>query len=900
MSTTYPLHRAADIALRDGSTVHVRPIRPDDEPRLLDLLTSLSPDARALRFFSAGVDLASTAHHDSNVDYVDTFALVATTGADPRIVAHALYSREGNERAEIAFTIGDEYQGRGLATLLLGQLAEMAAANGVRQFVAHVRAANYRMLNVFRDSGFPVITHTGPDEIRVEFPTSLTPAAIEQFERREQVGAVNALTHILRPTSIAVIGASRRTGTVGAAVFRNLFMSGFAGPIYPVNPTAAVVQSVLAYPTVEAIPGVVDLAVIAVPAAKVLDVAEQCGRKGVRALVVLTAGFGETDADGRLRERALLRLCRSAGMRLIGPNCIGVLNTDPSVGLNATFGPSMPPPGRVAFASQSGALGLSAIQEAKNRGLGISDFVSMGNKTDISGNDLLQYWESDPRTDVVLMYLESFGNPRKFARIARRVARAKPIVAIKSGRSVAGARATASHTGALVSASDKTVDALFRQAGVIRADTIDGLFDIAALLASQPIPKGKRVGIVTNVGGPAILCADTCEAEGLVIAPLATETTDKLRAMLPAEAAVANPVDMLAAASADQYRQAINLVAHDPGIDAVVTIFIQPLAVQLVDVAESIAAAAAESDHGKPILAVFMSATEAPTALQTGKVQVPVYTSPEPAAIALAKAARYGAWREAPAPDAERPADIRRDEAAALVATALGRGADWLGPDDVAGLLDCYGLPFAAQRVVDSVEAAGAAADEIGTPVALKAIAPGLVHKSDRGAVALNLKGNAAVIAAAQAMADRLGAEGQAPTGFLVQQMVTDGVEMIVGLVQDPSFGPVLACGAGGVTAELIQDVSVRLTPLSANDPSEMLHELRTFPLLRGYRGSAPCNVAALEDVLRRLSALAEDLPQITEMDCNPVKISAENAIIVDARIRITAVEAPRPLGARR
>jgi acyl-CoA synthetase (NDP forming) len=615
---------------------------------------------------------------------------------------------------------------------------------------------------------------------------------------------------------------------------------------------------------------------------------------------VLTAGFGETDADGRVRERALLQLCRTSGMRLIGPNCIGVLNTDPMIGMNATFGPNMPPPGRVAFASQSGALGLSAIHEARRRNVGISDFVSMGNKADISGNDLLQYWESDPRTDVVLMYLESFGNPRKFARIARRVARTKPIVAIKSGRSVAGARATASHTGALVSASDKTVDALFRQAGVIRADTVDGLFDIAALLATQPVPKGQRVGIVTNVGGPAILCADTCEAEGLVIAPLSQETQTALRALLPAEAAVANPVDMLAAASAQQYRDAINLVARDPAIDAVVIIFSQPLATQLADVAEAIAAAASEGDHGKPLLAVFMSALEAPTALHTGAVQVPIYTSPEPAAIALAKAARYGAWREAPAMDAARPADIRRDEAAALVATALGRGDDWLGPEDVVGLLNCYGLPTAAQRVVTSAEEAGAAAAEIGGAVALKAIAPGLVHKTDHGAVALNLRGSDAVSRAAQEMAERLTAENLAPTGFLVQQLVTEGVEMIVGLVQDPSFGPVLACGAGGITAELIQDVAVRLTPLSANDPSEMLRELRTYPLLRGYRGSAPANVAALEDVLHRLGALAEDLPQVLEMDCNPVKISEQQAVIVDARIRIVAVEAPRPLGARR
>jgi len=899
MSVTYPTHREADIALRDGSTVHVRPIRQGDEGRLLDLLTSLSPDARTSRFFSAGVDLAEQARHDSHIDYDQRYGLIATTGPDERIVGHASYARVDPARAEVAFTIADEYQGRGLGTLLLGQLAEMAAANGIIEFRAVVLPSNYRMLGVFRDSGFPIVTHTGPDEIHLELPTSLSTSAIELFERREQVAAVNALAHVLRPASIAVIGASRRPGTVGAAVFRNLLAGGFAGPVYPVNPKATVVHSVLAYPTVEDVPGSVDLAVVAVPAACALDVAAQCGRKGVRALVVLTAGFGETDGEGRDRERALLRLCRTTGMRLIGPNCIGVVNTDPSVGLNATFGPGMPPPGRVAFASQSGALGLAAIREAQRHGIGISSFVSMGNKADISGNDLLQYWESDPKTDVILLYLESFGNPRKFARIARRVGRTKPIIAIKSGRSAAGARATASHTGALVAAADVTVDALLRQAGVIRAETIGGLFDVAALLATQPIAKGNRVGIVTNVGGPAILCADACEANGLVVAPLASETTARLRALLPAETSVANPVDMLAAGTAEQYRQAIGLVASDPNIDAVIAIFIQPLATELADVADAIATAARD-DHGKPILAVFMSADASPASLRDGAVKVPVYASPEPAAIALAQAARYGAWRARPSADLGRPDGIRRDEAAAIVATALGRGEDWLAPDDVAALLGCYGLPVAEQRVVGSARDAVKAAADLGGTVAVKAIVPGLLHKSDKGAVALDLHGRDPVYMAAAGMAEQLAAEGHPPAGFVVQRMVDDGVEMIVGLVQDPSFGPVLACGAGGTTAELIQDVSVRLTPLSERDPSDMVRELRTYPLLTGYRGTPPCNVAALEEILRRLATLAEDLPQVIEMDCNPVKVRQFDATIVDARIRVAQVEAPRPLGARR
>jgi acetyl coenzyme A synthetase (ADP forming)-like protein len=896
VDTAYPAHREADVALRDGSTVHLRPVRPEDEAGLLAFLRGLSPRSLTLRFFSPAINLESIAAAASNVDYVHGFGLIATVGGGAQIIGHATYVGIADDRAEVAFAVDDRYQGRGLGTIMLGQLAEVAAANGFHQFEAVVLPENYRMIGVFRESGFPLEVKAGFNEILVRFPTLLTEAAIERFERREQTAAISALTAFLHPRAVAVIGASRQRRTVGGETFHNLLSGEFAGPVYPVNPSAEVVQSVLAYPSVEAIPGPVDLAVIVVPAERVLEVAQGCGRKGVRALVVISAGFGEAGDVGRARQQELVRVCRDHGMRLIGPNCIGIANTDPVVRLNATFGPLTPPAGRVGFSSQSGALGLAAMDYAGSLGLGISSFVSVGNKADISGNDLLNYWEADPHTDLILLYLES----RKFVRIARRVGRTKPIVAVKSGRSEAGARATSSHTGALLAASDVPVDALFKQAGVIRTETLEGLFDVASLLANQPAPKGRRVGIVTNVGGPAILCADACEANGLELPVLSEETQARLRDFLPAEAAVTNPVDMIASATAEQYRRALLLVANDPRIDALVAIFLPPLATRAEDVASAIVAAAGEIDRDKPLLAVFMSSRGVPGELKTAGLRIPSFAFPEAAAIALAHAARYGEWRARPVEPPPTLDGLRRDEAAAIVAAALGRGGGWLEPRELADLCACYGLPLVEERLVTSAVEAGEAAATLGGTVALKAIAPGLVHKTEAGAVRLGLEGADAVRSAAEEMVSRLAANGAPPTGFQVQRMVSGGIEMLVGLTHDPRFGPLVAVGAGGTNVELLKDVAVRLTPLARGDAREMVRSLKTYPLLEGYRGAPPRDVAALEDVLIRLSILAEDLPPIVELDGNPLLVHPHGAVIADVRARVEAVEPPRPLGARR
>jgi acyl-CoA synthetase (NDP forming) len=534
------------------------------------------------------------------------------------------------------------------------------------------------------------------------------------------------------------------------------------------------------------------------------------------------------------------------------------------------------------------------------RDLGFSSVISMGNKADISGNDLLGFWHTDPRTDLILLYLESFGNPRKFARLARSIGRSKPIIALKSGRSAVGARATASHTGALLAASDVTVDALFHQAGVIRTDTLDEMLDVAELLVCQPLPLGPRAAIVTNVGGPAVMCADACESLDLEIPPLSEGTQTALGKVLPSEASLTNPVDMLAAATPDQYRAAIRLLADDPNIDTIIAIFLPPLVAQPKDVAHAIAACVDTMMQPKPVLGVFMSSERLPD-LSTSGGRIPGYHMPEPAARALSHVVGYAAWKRQPVVVPVQLADVRRGEASSLLAEALNSGGGWLANDDVRKLLTLYGVPTVEQRTVDTPQEAGDAARELGGEVVLKVIAPGVLHKADVGGVRLHLRGATAVRRAAEKMTESIHlAAGVKPTGFVVQRMAPPGVEMLIGVVNDRQFGPTVACGAGGTLVELLKDVSIRLTPLTPSDADGMLRELRSFPLLTGYRGSSPVDVNAVEDVILRVGALADDHPCVAELDCNPVIATPQGATVVDARVRIEAPTPRRPLGARR
>ena len=899
MIVTYPVHREADVVLRNGSTVRVRPVRAEDHDGLVVFLRGLSSDSIFFRFFSGSVDLEKAARWAVDVDYRNRYGLVATSGPEASIVGHGTYQSTGDGRAEIAFAVSDSLQGQGLGTILLAHLAEAATENNIGTFYAEVLPANHRMVEVFRESGFPVEIRSEPGLIVVELPASLSPEAIERFEMREQTAAVAAMRSFFAPRSVAVIGASRRRGTIGGEVFHNLISTGFNGPVYPVNPSSPVVQSVSAYKSVIDCPGPVDQAVIVVPAVHVLDAARECAAKGVKTLVIISAGFSETGEEGLRRQRALMAVCREAGMRVIGPNCMGIINTAPDVRLNATFAPDFPPAGRVGFLSQSGALGLSVIDYAKQLGLGISTFASAGNKADISGNDLMNYWESDEDTDLILLYLESFGNPRKFARIARRIGKKKPIVVVKSGRSAAGARATSSHTGALIAASDVTVDALFQQAGVIRTATLEGLFDVASLLANQPPPKGRKVGILTNAGGPGILCADACEASGLEVAELSEGAVNELKSFLPAEAAVVNPVDMIASATPEDYRRSIDVLAKSGEVDAIIVIFIPPLVTRAEDVARAIRAAVRDINGELPVLAVFMSARGVPPELREGDVGIPSYAFPEDAALALARVVDYGVWRSEPEGAVMEFGREHREEAASVIARSLADGPGWLSPEAVATLLDCYEVPVAHQKLV-GVDEVGRVAEAMGGPVALKAVAPGLIHKTEAGGVRLGVSGGDEATKVAAQMAEGVRAAGHELEAVLVQRMVPQGVEMLVGVVNDKSFGPVIACGAGGTTVELLKDVQVRITPLTDKDVHGMVRGLSVFPLLEGYRGGARSDIPALERILMKISALVESHPEIVEMDCNPVVVLPEGAVVVDARIRVESAELPSPLLARR
>ncbi|HWP37052.1 MAG TPA: acetate--CoA ligase family protein [Gemmatimonadales bacterium] len=705
---------------------------------------------------------------------------------------------------------------------------------------------------------------------------------------------MHALDPILRPRSIAVIGASRQPNTIGWHILDNLLRAGFQGPVYPVNPKATAIHSIPAYPTVQAIGAPVDLAVIVVPKEHVLQVAEQCLEAGVRGLVVISAGFREVGGAGIERERQLLDLVRRHGVRMVGPNCMGVMNTAEDVRMNATFAPSTPPRGPVAFMSQSGAMGLSVLDYAESLNIGISMFVSAGNKADLSGNDFLEYWRDDPATNVILMYLENFGNPARFVELARGITRTKPICVVKSGRTGAGARAAASHTGALAG-TELATEAIIAQSGAIRAHTVEDLFDLAMAFANQPLPEGNRVAVVTNAGGPGIILADACEANGLSVVPLAAETQARLRARLPEEASVGNPVDLIASATPASYEFALSAVFGDPNVDAAIAAFVPPLGIQAKDVAEAIVRVNAQYPH-KPLLAVLMGLQGLPAGLaQLHEANVPAYIFPESAARALG--AMWLQRQRRDRPEGRIPSFKTDDAAVESILDAAARaGQTRLSEPDALRVLEAYDIPvspwtFVSQTGGESLaSAASAAARKLGFPVAIKIVSPEIVHKTDVGGVVLDLDSEEAVGRAVRSMIRRASpaaAERSRIDGILVQQMAPKGRETIVGLTRMPRVGPLVMFGLGGVYVEVLRDVVLRLAPLRDCDAEEMIREVKMHRLLAGVRGEPPRDLKALTTTLLRVSQLAQRHPRIAELDINPLLSLEKGAVAVDARVQL-------------
>jgi acetyl coenzyme A synthetase (ADP forming)-like protein len=884
--------------LREGHKVLLRAIDKTDVSMWLSFISRLSEQTKYLRFHGIPKQMTEEdAIRYCTVDYNNTFAYVAELGTkqDRKIIAVARYYRLPNKRsAEVAFAIEDPYQKVGLGTRLMEALVQVARQNKISIFEASVLGENSQMLDAFRDYGFHVTSVLGGGEYQVTFPIKQTQRVDRKEAVRDRVATVASLQPILNPRSVAIIGAARRVGTIGNLLMRCILQTGFTGIVYPVNPNTEAVLSVKAFPTVLDIPGNVDLAIIAVPSALVNRVADECGRKGVRALIVISDGFREMGPEGADLEQELRNTTLSYGMRLIGPNCMGVINTDPAVRLNATFSQVYPAAGNVAFLSQSGAMGLTILEHAKNLNMGISTFVSVGNRADVSSNDFLQYWGQDRFTKVILLYIESFGDPSQFARIARRVSLRKPIVAVKGGSTAAGARAASSHTGALAT-SNIGSDVLFRNAGIIRVNSVEELFDLGTFLSTQPLPKGRRLAIVTNGGGPGIMAADAASLQGLEVNELSAATREKIKPLLKRNINLGNPMDTTAGASAEEYQGILKALAADENVDAVLTIFVPPIVVEAKDMENTLRRLAPVFWRAKkPLLGCFIGQKGLSSQLGTHGHYIPLYTFPEEAILSLRRAVEYAELRRKPVGKIPAFKDVRKREARKLIDAVLKNGTVRplnLSAEEVSKLLWYYRIRQPELVVANSTPEAIAAARNLGFPVAVKLSSPTITHKTDVGGVMLNLNSEKEVAEAYDSIKNNLEKRGrvQEMSGVTVQRMIKGGVETIVGMTQDPTFGPLMMLGSGGTYAELIKDVAFKLHPITDQDTSEMIGSLKMTPLLEGYRGSPPCDIKSLQDLLLRVSAMVEDVPEIAELDLNPVNVmpAGEAYWVLDARIAV-------------
>jgi acyl-CoA synthetase (NDP forming)/GNAT superfamily N-acetyltransferase len=883
--------RHAYALLADGSTVEIRPAGPADFDAVKAMHEAMSPDNTYMRFFNVSRRMAETEARricqEPRPGHVALLALLAG-----EVVGCASYAAPGGPTdpgpvAEVAFAVADHMHHRGIATLLLEHLISYARSHQITVFTAQTLSENAPMLKVFADVGLPVDPHSedGVMELTIPLPSEVGGTALDSYlnavAERERRADTASLRHILAPESVVVIGASRRRGTVGRAILDNIITGGYSGRLYVVNPRARQISGEHCLATIVDLPEPADLAVIAVPAAAVLDVAEQCGQRGVRSLVVITSGLDTAGCAD------LLAVCRRHGMRLVGPNCFGV--AVPAIGLDATFGARHPQPGVAGLVMQSGGLGCAMVDQLSRLGIGISSFASVGNKLDVSSNDMLTWWEHDGVTRLAVLYIESFGNPRKFARTARRVGAAMPVLAAPAGRSASGQQAAASHTAAAVTPI-ATRQALYEQAGVITTPGFGELIETAALLASQPIPAGRTVAIVSNVGGAGVLAADACADLGLTVHRPHGLTSRRLRALVPDTGAVGGPVDTTAAISAENFRKSLELLAADDEVDAIIALVLPTAATG------DLIAAIQQAEVGVPLAAVLLDQAESVRLIphSEGDGQIPAYGYPEAAAAAMARAARYGAWRTEPRGQVPGFPDVRTEDARTLVRgffhATLGGG--WMPPDKTAELLRCYGIPLAELTSARSEDEAVRAFEAAAGPVVLKADVPGLEHKTDAGAVELDLRTEADVRNAYRRLTERF---GERQRSVLVQPMIAGGTEVIVGVADDHMFGPLVVFGLGGMATDVLADHAARLTPLTDTDADRLIGSIRPAPLLRGYGGGPPADLGALRDLLLRVSRLADDLPEVTELDLNPVMARADGVFVVDARIKVRPYQAQDP-----
>ncbi len=885
----YPSAWEFDGLLRNGEAVVIRPIQPADALALVGLHAAVLPGTLHRHLLLASPTLSpAAAARFSDVDYDAQMAFVAVVSG--QLVGLASYDRldSAAPAAAASFIVTDAYQRHGVATLLFESLAEYARTMRITRFLAEVMAQNLDMLEVLVATGLHCTRQDSGATARIDIDLRPTAEYRASCDRREATAEVASIAAILRPGSIAVVGAGRNPGNVGHQVVRSLLISDFSGTVYPVNPHARAVCGVPAFAALSSLPEPIDLAIVAVPAPAVPAVIEAAASSGVRAATIITAGFGETGRSGAAVETELLSVARRHGMRIVGPNCLGVLNTDPEIRMDATFASLDALPGRLALVSQSGAVGVLLAEETRAAGIGLSSFVSVGNKLDVSPNDLLCFFERDDLTSVIALYLESIGNPRKFARIARRVGETKPIVALKAGRTSAGARGARSHTAAAAT-PEVAVAALLESAGVIKVDRLEELLDVSAILLAAPLPAGRRVALVGNSGGPLILAADACEGVGLTVAELREKTQRALGEVLVPAAAVANPVDLTADGTAMMLEKTLEIVLGDDAIDAVIVIAAETLAISGPAARQTLAHVAQLA--GKPVVACAVGAGT-PSG-SGGAAAIATVPAPERAAAALGHVCRYAEWRRRPRLSAAEPEE-RSDQPtiSEIVASKLAASdtGGWLDLEQAARLLEACGVPVLAVRGATSAEDAAVVAEAVGFPVVLKARSGDVIHKSDVGGVALRLDNAEAVRKAFETMESRLGAQ---LGGAVIQPMAPWGVEAIIGLASDPDFGPVVMAGLGGVMTDLLGDRAFAVPPLEPGVADAMVASLRAAPLLDGYRGAPQVDRQALVAVLRRVARVAEEVPELVELDLNPVLVSPTGALVVDCKARL----APRQPG---